>query len=90
MNIFYKIEGILVAFIGRPILWLIKQMRWIFLIAGIYFNSISTYAPIQKQITSTKFTIIPFIVGFILFCIGLTVKRYDVAYKECIEIIEKT
>lgn len=76
MRILYTIEGILIGIIGRPILWFIKVSRWMFLIFGIYFSQISKYHPIT-EIEETEFTIIPIIIGLILFSIGSTVKRYD-------------
>lgn len=79
------IENILVGIIGRPILTLIKWLRWFFLIGGLFINVIETYDPVRKEIVSRNFTVIPLIVGFILFCIGLTIKRYDEAYKDYIK-----
>lgn len=38
---------ILVGFIGRPILTLIKWLRWPLLGFGIYFNAINTYDPVS-------------------------------------------
>lgn len=65
------IEAILAGLIGRPILLLlIKWLRWPLLFWGFYFNGIQTYDPITKQIVSSEFTFVPFLVGFILFGIG--------------------
>lgn len=79
------IENILVGIIGRPILTVIKWLRWFFLIGGLFFNVIETYDPVRKEIISRNFTVIPLIVGFVLFCIGLTIKRYDEGYKDYIK-----
>jgi hypothetical protein len=82
------IENILVVFVGKPILWFIKSFRWVLLLFGIFFNGISIYNPITKTMES-HFTIIPFIIGFILFCTGLAVKRYDDLVKEYWELSEE-
>lgn len=82
--ILFHIESILVGFIGRPILTLIKWLRWPLLLMGIFFNSISTYNP-QTQVTTEQFTIVPFVIGLILFSIGSTVMRYDQAYSEYVK-----
>lgn len=71
------IESFLIGLIGRPLLKLIKWLRWPLLFYGFYFNAISTYDPQTKAVISEKITYIPFLVGLILFSIGLTVKRYD-------------
>ncbi|PKM90310.1 MAG: hypothetical protein CVU87_02685 [Firmicutes bacterium HGW-Firmicutes-12] len=89
MDLLYNIEGLIVGCIGRPILTIIKWLRWVFLLAGIYFNSISTIDMVTKEATS-KFTIIPFIIGLILFSIGLTIKRYDVIQKEYTILCKKS
>jgi len=80
-GLIYTIEGLFVAFIGRPLLWLIKFFRWQLLIFGFFFNSISKYDPVTKTTTS-EITYIPMIVGIILFAIGTTISRYDELVKE--------
>ena len=70
------IENILIGFIGRPVLTLIKWLRWIFLITGLFFNMINIYNPITQQ-NIGRFTILPAIIGILLFSVGITVKRYD-------------
>ncbi|MDD4980131.1 MAG: hypothetical protein PHC54_02505 [Candidatus Omnitrophica bacterium] len=74
MNI---LEQIMIGFIGRPILTLIKWLRWYFFLGGIMFNTVEIYDPATKSIVSSQFTIIPFLLGLVLLAIGLTVKRYD-------------
>ncbi|MFH1622820.1 MAG: hypothetical protein ABIA97_06880 [Candidatus Omnitrophota bacterium] len=76
-----KISDLLEGLIGRPVLFLIKWLRWCFLFFGLYFNTIEVYDPIAKKFISSQFTIGPFILGLILFCVGLAVKRYDECYK---------
>ena len=78
---FHNIIGFFAVFIGRPTLIFIKWLRWPFLFFGLYFNAISTYNPKTGLIIS-KFTIIPLIVGVILFSVGCAVQRYDEIYKE--------
>ena len=78
MNI---LQDILVGIIGRPILLLVKWLRWYFLLAGLAFNTIEVYDPVAKSVVSSQFTILPLIIGIALFSVGLTVKRYDEAVK---------
>jgi len=78
---FTIIGDLLVGLIGKPILLLLKWFRWPLLFFGFYFNGISTYNPATGA-SSHGFTAIPFFVGLVLFCVGLTVKRYDEAYKD--------
>jgi hypothetical protein len=78
----------MVAFIGRPILWLIKFFRWPLLVTGIFFNSVSAYSPTTGEITNEK-TIIPLIAGIVLFAIGTTVIRYDELAKEAYSTYDK-
>lgn len=81
MRVLLFFEGLLIGLIGRPVLWLIKFLRWPILLFGFFCNSISTYNPVTGQ-TNSEPTIIPFIVGIILFSIGITVKRYGYALRE--------
>ena len=60
------VEDILVGFIGRPILTLIKWFRWPLIGFGLYFNAISIYDP-DTGIVMSKLACLPFIVGFILY-----------------------
>ncbi len=84
----YKLfEAIIADLIGRPILWLIKWLRWPLLFWGFYFNSISTYDPTTKH-TSNHFTILPFLVGIALFGVGMRVKRYDEAERLSMRLLE--
>jgi len=82
------IEDLLIGLIGRPVLQLIKWLRWPFLFCGFYFNAISTYDPKTNAVTFVRITYIPFIIGLILFSIGLTLKRYDERYKEYVKLVE--
>lgn len=75
-SLWFSLEGLLVAFIGRPILWLIKFLRWPILLAGFFFNNISTYNPTTKT-TASEYTFIPALIGIALFAVGSTVARYD-------------
>ena len=84
------ISGLLVGLVGRPILKIIKWLRWCFLLAGLAFNSVEIYDPAAKAVVSSHFTILPFAVGFALFCIGLTIKRYDEISSEFYSIIPLT
>ena len=70
-------EGVLVGFIGRPILWFIKWMGPMWLIVGLFFNEIAVYDPTSKKYVSTQHSFIPLIIGLILFSIGRTIKSYD-------------
>jgi len=76
------IENILIGIIGRPVLVVIKWLRWYFFIGGLIFNTIEVFDPATKKIILSHFTILPFVFGLILFCIGLTIKRYDECYKD--------
>jgi hypothetical protein len=76
---------LLVGLIGRPILAVIKWFRWYFLGAGLYFNTMETYDPVSRRITSSEFTVIPALIGIVLFSVGLTVKRYDEMQRDFIQ-----
>ena len=71
-----KIEDLLVGFIGRPILTIIKWFRWEWPVFGfllgreVVINTI-THAEISRP------TYWPLVIGIILCAIGLTIKRYD-------------
>jgi hypothetical protein len=81
------IEDLLIGLVGKPILWLIKWLRWALLFWGFYFNAIYSYNPHTRAVTLVKVTYAPFIVGLILFAIGLTVKRYDERYREYMRLV---
>ena len=83
------VEAVFADLIGRPILFLVKWLRWPLLFWGFYFNSIQTYDPATKQVVSSEFTLLPFVVGLVLFCIGLRVKRYDEAQRLMMKLLEK-
>jgi len=76
------IENLLIGLIGKPLLWVIKWLRWPLLFYGALFNAVYTYDPKTKVIALEKVTYIPFIIGLVLFSIGLTVKRYDECVRE--------
>lgn len=76
MGFWFSVESILVGLVGRPILRLVRYFRWPILGLGIYLNGITTIDPATGA-TESHHTIVPAIVGFLLFCIGSTVKRYD-------------
>ena len=82
------IEGVLVGFVGRPILLLTKWLMWPLLFFGLYFGGVGTYNPRTHHL-DVQPTVIPFIVGLVLFCIGLTVKRYDAAFREYLDLTER-
>lgn len=82
------IKGVLIGFIGRPFLWLIKWLRWPLLIGGFYFNAISVYDP-KTNISTSEQTFLPLIAGILLFSVGLTIKRYDERYKELNDLCKK-
>jgi uncharacterized membrane protein len=81
------IEGLLIGLIGRPLLWLIKWLRWPLLFYGVMFNAVYTYNPETKAVTFERVTYVPFIIGLILFSVGLAVKRYDERYREYMRLI---
>jgi len=70
-------EQVLIGFIGRPILTVIKWLRWYLFLGGLIFNTVEVYDPVSKSIVSSHLTVIPFIFGLSMLAIGLTVKRYD-------------
>ena len=79
----YTVEGFLVGLIGRPLLWFIKWMRWMWPLAGLWLSQLVVYDPTAHSTTIIeKFTPIPFFVGLILFAVGTTIKRYDEMYAE--------
>ncbi|NLD46959.1 MAG: hypothetical protein GX660_07130 [Clostridiaceae bacterium] len=81
----YSVEGLLVGLIGRPLLWLIKFLRWPILIFGFFFNSISIYDPATNNTINTH-TYIPLIAGIVLFSVGTTIARYDEIHKEFVDL----
>jgi len=84
------IEDLLVGLIGRPVLKLIKWFRWLMLIGGLAFNTFVVYDPIKKTEVSSEHTFWPLVVGFLFFCVGTTIKRYDEIYKEFMQIAGAT
>ena len=79
--IIYYVEGILVGVIGRPILFLVKILRWPILLAGAFLGKLSSYDPVTQEATS-RYTFIPLIVCVVLFAMGTTVARYDELARE--------
>ena len=86
--IFTAFESILIAFVGRPVLLLIKWFRWPLLFYGFYFNAISTYDPSTK-LTTSHFTLMPFVIGLVLFSLGTAIKRYDELHKDYMELCDR-
>lgn len=83
------LENILIGFVGRPILLIIKWFRWYFFSAGVLFNTIDVYDPVTKTITDSQLTVLPLICGIILLAIGTVVKRYDEIYEDYVDLPSK-
>jgi hypothetical protein len=81
------IEGLLIGLIGRPLLQLIKWLRWPLLFYGFILNAVYTYNPETKAVTFERITYVPFLIGLMLFSIGLTVKRYDERHREYMRLV---
>lgn len=66
-------QDILVGLIGRPILILIKILRW-------WWMPVAVVAPISGIIQMN--IILSLIIGLALTSIGITISRYDQVYKD--------
>jgi hypothetical protein len=78
---FKKIEDLMVGLVGRPVLWLIKFMGPMWLLAGIAYTEVVAIDPKTGMEVSSHHDFMSVIVGVILFCIARTIKRYDDALK---------
>ncbi len=79
MKLLSSLEGVAIGLIGRPVLWLLKQLRWMFLLFGAAFNTLVAYNPTTGQEVTAR-TFVPLVgrgVGIILFSVGAAVRRYD-------------